>query len=319
MRIPLAFLFVFLFFTSLAHQLTEIDNFGSNPGNLKMYYYRPAHLDTTKEIPMVIVLHGCLQSAEAVSEISGWNKMADLNGFCILYPQQKYTNNYSGCFDWFKKKDVSKGRGEVASIKEMLDYMVTHKGVDKKQVFVSGLSAGAAMAVALMACYPESIQAGAIFAGGPYKVAKSAFQAMFVLWIPPNKSPKRWAKLVIQQNPSYSGPYPRLIAVHGRLDYAVNFHHSWELIQQWSFLHQTDPKADKIEDGFANVKDVCRLGFNDAKGKEVIVFYKIKNLSHALAIDPGNQSNQGGKEAAFSVDKNFHSTYWVAKDFGLVR
>jgi poly(3-hydroxybutyrate) depolymerase len=44
-----------------------------------MHYYRQKNLNTSKEVPMVIVLHGCLQSAEAVKGISGWNKMADFN------------------------------------------------------------------------------------------------------------------------------------------------------------------------------------------------------------------------------------------------
>ncbi len=306
-------------FKGAAHNFIEVSDFGTNPGNLKMYVYKPASLKDSAKVPVVVVLHGCLQNAETVAEISGWNKLADLNGFIVLYPQQKYTNNTTGCFDWFKKKDVSKDRGEVYSIKQMIDYMPAKFNTDSKRVYVTGLSAGAAMAVALMAAYPETVKVGAIFAGGPYKVAKNAFEAMFVLWLPPNKSPKRWAKRVIKQNPDYKSEYPKLIVVHGRLDFVVNIRNSWELIQQWSYLHHTDPKPDKIENGFAKAKDVDRLSYWNKGGEEVIVFYKILGMGHALAVNPGSAPDQGGQDKMFSSDKNFHSTYWVAKDFGIVR
>jgi len=304
---------------SFALDITEIENFGSNPGNLKMYYYKPKNLPDSVKVPVVFVLHGCLQNAENVSELAGWNKLADINGFYVVYPQQKYTNNTSGCFNWFRKKDITKGSGEVCSLKEMIDYMNTNFNTDSSRVFVAGLSAGAAMAVALMADYPESINAGAIFAGAPYKVARNAFAAMFVFWLPPNKSPQKWAKRVIKQNPNFTGDYPRMVVIHGRLDFVVFIRNAYELVQQWTALHKTDVKPEKKERPFNKNPDVTRLAYNDAENKEAVVLYIIKGLGHALALKPGNKDDEGGKIGMFAKDKNFHSTYWVAKDFGLIK
>lgn len=304
---------------SFGLDITEVENFGSNPGNLKMYYYKPKNLPDSAKVPVVFVLHGCLQNAESVSEISGWNKLADINGFYVVYPQQKYTNNTTGCFDWYKKKDITKGSGEVFSIKEMINYMKDNFNTDSSKVFVCGLSAGAAMAVALMADYPESINAGAIFAGGPYKVARNGFEGMFVLWLPPNKSPQKWAKRVLKQNPDYTGKYPRMVVIHGRLDFVVSIRNSYELVQQWTALHHTDVKPDKKERPFNKNPDVTRLAYNDAENKEVVVLYILKGLGHALALNPGNRDDEGGKIGMFAKDKNFHSTFWVAKDFGLIK
>lgn len=304
---------------SFGLDITEVEDFGSNPGNLRMYYYKPKNLPDSVKAPVVFVLHGCLQNAENVAELSGWNKLADLNGFYVVYPQQKYTNNSTGCFNWFRKKDITKGSGEVHSIKQMMDYSNKNFGTDSTRVFVAGLSAGAAMAVALMADYPESIDAGAIFAGGPYMAARNGFEGMFVLWLPPNKSPKKWAKRVYKQNPDYKGKYPRLVVFHGRTDFVVNIRNSWELIQQWSYLHHTDPKYDEKKDDFAGAQGITRLAYKDEKNEEVIIFYKIKKMGHALALDPGNSEDQGGKTGMFAKDKNFHSTYWAAYDFGLIK
>jgi poly(hydroxyalkanoate) depolymerase family esterase len=310
-----------LFFSvnSLAFDITEIENFGSNPGNLKMYYYKPKNLVDSLKAPVVFVLHGCLQNAESVSELAGWNKLADINGFIVVYPQQKYANNSSDWFNWFKKKDITHGSGEVHSIKEMIDYMNSNFNTDSSRIFVSGLSAGAAMTVALMACYPEDVNAGAIFAGAPYKVARNPFEALFVFWLPPNKSDGKWAKLVFKQNPDYTGDYPRMVVVHGRLDFVLSIRNAYELVQQWTAVHKTDVKPQKKERPFNKNPDITRLAYNDAENKEVVVFYILKDIGHALALNPGDKPDEGGKLGMFGKDVNFHSTWWVAKDFGLIK
>ncbi|WP_262266240.1 hypothetical protein [Microvirga yunnanensis] len=50
-------------------KLTEISAFGSNPGNLRMLTYVPPQLPDSA--PLVVVLHGCLQTARAYDEGSG--------------------------------------------------------------------------------------------------------------------------------------------------------------------------------------------------------------------------------------------------------
>ena len=102
----------------------------TNPGNLNGFIHIPKE-KTPKEKnsksakkPLVVVLHGCLQNAETVARQAGWNKLADEYGFYVLYPQQKMINNPNKCFDWFLKNDVTKDKGEVLSIKQMVDFMV---------------------------------------------------------------------------------------------------------------------------------------------------------------------------------------------------
>ncbi len=218
-----------------------------------------------------------------------------------------------------RNKDITRGSGEVHSIKEMIDYMNANFNTDSSRVFVAGLSAGAAMAVALAACYPEDVNAAAIFAGAPYKVARNPFEAMFAFWLPPNKSPQKWAKRVLKQNPNYTGEYPRMIVFHGRLDFVVSIRNSYELVQQWTALHKTDVKPEKKERPFNNNPDITRLAYNDAENKEVVVLYIIKGLGHALALKPGVKDDEGGKTGMFAKDKNFHSTWWTARDFGLLK
>src|SRR5258705_1645466 len=63
----------------------------------------------------------------------------------------------------------------------MIARMVGDFGIDPHRIFVTGLSAGGAMASVLLATYPEVFAGGAIIAGLPYGCATSvqeAFEAM---------------------------------------------------------------------------------------------------------------------------------------------
>ena len=127
-----------------AATLTQVSAFGSNPGNLNMYVYRPATLPDNA--PLVVLLHGCSQDAATYHAHSGWAKYADSLGFALVYAEQKSANNSSSCFNWFQKSDTARGSGEAQSIRSMVDYAVRTYSLDEERVYISGLSAGGAMA-----------------------------------------------------------------------------------------------------------------------------------------------------------------------------
>ncbi|RVD47672.1 PHB depolymerase family esterase, partial [Mesorhizobium sp. M7A.F.Ca.ET.027.03.2.1] len=104
--------------------------------------------------PLVVVLHGCTQNAAGYDRHSGWSQLADEGGFALLYPEQQRANNPNLCFNWFLPADTARDRGEVFSIRQMIETMVVAHGLDRKQIFVTGLSAGGAMAAAMIATYP---------------------------------------------------------------------------------------------------------------------------------------------------------------------
>lgn len=301
-----------------AQQLTRIQNFGSNPGNLKMYVYTPAGLDTSRQTPLVVVLHGCLQSAGAAAKQTGWNKLADTYGFRVLYPQQRILNNPQKCFCWYQRSDIEKGKGESFSIKQMIDEVKRTNAIDSSQVFITGLSAGAAMGVALMADYPEAFNAGAIFAGGAYKTATNIWTGILSLYGWRIKSPEKWGALVREQNPNYTGEYPRMIIYQGKADVVVNKRNGSQLMKQWTNLHGLSTTPTETIRRFAGAKAIEKNIYRTNEGKEAVLYYRIKHLGHALLVDPGKCLNQGGKRGLFSADKNYFSTYWTAVDFGLI-
>lgn len=302
--------------TTLAQTVlfTETD-FGANPGNLGMDYYLPNHpTDTLERKPLLVALHGCSQSTKSMSQTTGWNKLADENNFIILYPSQKRVNNINRCFNWFELDDISKESGELQSIISMIDYLIQKDLVDSNQIYVYGLSAGAAMGVALMAVHPEKFQSGAILAGAPYKIATNKLQGLKVMLKVSDKKPEEWGDLVTKDS---SIVFPKLIVCHGERDFVVDIDNSLELIEQWTYLHHTDANPESIVNPFVN-KNVSRSSFNDTSNNEVVVFYKFKTSGHVIPIDPGNQFNQGGEKHLFTKDIDFFSTYYIAEDFGLI-
>src|SRR6187401_3095712 len=112
-------------------RLREILGFGSNPGNLRMFDYRPSNLADSPAL--VVVLHGCTQTAAGYDLGAGWSTLADRYGFALLLPEQNRSNNPNGCFNWFEPDDTRRGGGEAASIQAMVEKMVHENGIDPRR------------------------------------------------------------------------------------------------------------------------------------------------------------------------------------------
>lgn len=312
----------FLIFSVIFHflavfgngRIIEIQNFGKNDGNLKLFIHPPKNTKIGNQ-PLVIVLHGCSQDALKVSEQSGWSELADIYNFIVIYPEQKITNNVSNCFNWFYKKDIDPKTGESSSILEMVNYMKSNYSIDASKIFIYGLSAGAAMTVNLLANSPETFNAGASLAGGAYGLATNFLQAAKGMMSPPDKTPQEWGELVPK---SSNNQYPKLIVLHGTNDNTVDFRNANELIEQWTDIHKINLEDKIITEKFDQNPLVQQTIFKNQNNEAKVIFYAIKNLGHALPVDPGTSENQGGATGMFAVDCDFFSTYFIAKDFGLI-
>lgn len=297
--------------------LTQIRPFGTNPGNLKLMFYDPGNI--TEKAPLVVVLHGCTQVAKSCAEQTGWNKLAKLNQFYVLYPEQMILNNVENCFNWYREHDQLRDKGEPASIKQMIDYLKKNKQIDSTRIYIIGLSAGGAMSSIMMAVYPELFDKGGVMAAGPYKAAESAVKGGASMLGIVSKSPEDWGALVRKQNPTYHGKYPELVVFHGNKDYVVNINNANQLVKQWTNLHNTDYKEDEHSEEFDGNKDVELTVYKNNQQQEVVRYYKIKHLAHAVPLDTGSCNSQGGKVGLFAIDKNFHSTFWAAAFFGILK
>jgi len=297
--------------SSSAAGLTEVTGFGTNPGNLQMFTYIPTGLATNR--PIVVALHGCTQSAAAYDSETGWTKWADTYQFALVLPQQKHANNPTLCFTNWLPGDQARGGGEALSIKQMTDWVKTTYGSDATRVYVTGLSAGAAMTNVMLAAYPDVFSAGAPVAGVPYKCATTAPQATACNNGSTNLTPAQWGDKVRAAFPSWTGPWPRVSIWHGTADGTVAPMNMTETMEQWTNVNGIDQTADTTD----TVAGYPHNVYKDAGGTARVETYSITGMGHGQPIDPGTGATQCGTATGYNLDVNICASYYISTWFGI--
>jgi poly(hydroxyalkanoate) depolymerase family esterase len=116
-------------------------------------------------LPLIVMLHGCKQSPDDFANGTRMNAAAERHGCFVLYPAQTRAANSSGCWNWFRREDQQRDRGEPAILAGMVGAVSAQYGIDRDRVFAAGLSAGGAMAAVLAVTYPELFAAVGVHSG----------------------------------------------------------------------------------------------------------------------------------------------------------
>lgn len=293
-----------------ARPLQEIDEFGSNPGELRMLTYVPARL--APGAPLVVVLHGCDQTAAAYDRGSGWSTLAERYGFALLFPEQRPANNQNVCFNWFLPGDARRGRGEARSIRQMIDRVVADERLDPRRVFITGLSAGGAMTSVMLATYPEAFAAGAIIAGLPYGAATNQQQALECMFQGRSRPAREWAYLVRRSSP-HKGPWPRISVWHGTADSTVQPMNAGEIIKQWTELHGLPlyPTEADLSNGHQ-----YRF-WRGPDGETLVESHSIAGMQHGVPVASTDAEGAGGAAGPFLLDVGISSSDHIARFWGL--
>ena len=289
--------------------LTEVFDFGGNPGNLRMLTHVPE--DLPQGGALVVVLHGCTQTAASFDRGTGWSTLADRHGFALLFPEQRRANNPLRCFNWFRGEDHARDSGEALSIRQMVARMIADHGIDPKRVYVTGLSAGGAMTSVLLATYPDVFAGGAILSAVPYKAAVGLQEAFDAIFQGKSLPAEEWAARVRAASP-HAGPWPRVQVWHGDADATVKPINQAEIVKQWTAVHglAAAPSVEKMVDG--HLHRVWR----DAEGRDLVESYTVAGMAHGAPIDPHGPDGVGQPQP-FIVDAGISSTGHIARSWGL--
>jgi feruloyl esterase len=292
-------------------RLTEVADFGSNPGGLRMLSYLPA--DLPGGAPLVVALHGCTQTAAGYDAGCGWSDMAARSGFALLLPEQRRANNAHLCFNWFEPGDTARGSGEALSVRQMVEHMVSTHGLDPARVFITGLSAGGAMTSVMLATYPEVFAGGAVVAGLPYGAASGVGEAFSAMARPAALPVPARGNAVRAASP-HRGPWPRVAVWQGEADSTVNPDNADEIVKQWLDLHRLGNHPPNVEQRAAGHS---RRGWQGPDGQVLVECHRIAGMAHGVPIHPGTAEGRCGVAGPYLLDVGVSSTHGILDFWGL--
>lgn len=299
-----------------AAEARQETDFGSNPGNLRMFTYVPDGLDPA--VPLIVVLHGCGQEASAFGRDAGWFAVADRFKTMLLLPEQKDdlphdSNNPFACFNWFQLEDNTRDHGEALSIRQMVEAMVARYSVNRSRIYIVGFSAGGAMTVVMLAAYPELFAGGATIAGVPYGCAKSDRTALQCMNAGVNLSADEWRHRM--GDTSALDRYSPPISIwQGDGDKVVVPLNKLQLVRQWTAVKRISAIPARTEVDGAIVREVFA---NDA-GATAIESVTIRGLGHAFPIRT-DDSLPCGQPGDFVVAAGVCAAAEIVRFWGLTR
>ncbi len=290
-------------------RLHDVPAFGPNPGRLRARAYVPEGLRSGA--PLVVVLHGCTQTAAAYDEGAGWSTLADEAGFALLFPEQQRANNANLCFNWFEPAHIARDGGEVESIRSMIAHMVARHRLDPVRIHVTGLSAGGAMAAVMLVTCPELFAGGAVIAGLPFASAGSIPEALAQMRGEQAADSAELARRARAAS-GHAGPWPTLSIWHGEADRTVVPLNAHAIADSWARLTGIGPQAAQT----AVAGKHSTLSWIGADGKVVMELHSIAGMGHGTPIAPGGAPGSG-RAMPHMLDVGIASTRWIAAGWGI--
>jgi len=271
----------------------------TGPNGERTYFvYTPQKYQISEAVPLVVMLHGCTQNVSAFATGTHMNELAERHNFLVVYPQQSRSAHTYGCWNWFQPINQERESGEAGLLAGILREVVqqtTQWTIDKRRIYVAGISAGGAMAGILGATYPDVFAAIGIHSGIAYKAAQNVHTGM--------RAMRRGGPDAIQQEAfiqTAMGERAHVvptIVMHGTSDFTVASINGDQVVQQWmqanalishgtyqaDFQRPDSIVIDKVPGGRAYEI----LTWNDNKGQPIQQYWKIKGMGHAWSGGKG--------------------------------
>ncbi|TXH68240.1 MAG: PHB depolymerase family esterase [Thiothrix sp.] len=249
-------------------------NFSNEYGSRDYKLYIPSTY-TDQPLPLVIMLHGCTQTAEDFALGTEMNRFAEQYGVLVAYPNQARSANSKGCWNWYKTKNQQANRGEPALIAGLTQAIIQSYHVDPKRVYIAGLSAGGAMASIMGATYPDLYAAVGVHSGLAAGSATNVIAALAAM--------RQGSRSVqaLGQNPGF---VPTIV-FHGDQDQIVNLKNAEQVFAQ------AKQRLEASNDAYFNTEQTTlnppssraytRMQMKDEDGQTQIDYWLVHGAGHA--------------------------------------
>jgi poly(hydroxyalkanoate) depolymerase family esterase len=196
-------------------------------GARRFRLYRPPDVKFGERLPLLVMLHGCGQTADSFAASTRMNRIAARERFLVLYPEQDRLANAQGCWNWFDTRS-GRAQGEAALILTAIDQVCLLYPADRARIALVGLSAGASMAALLVTRHPERFRAVVMHSGVPPGMAHSAMSALGAM------HGRRATSPLAATPQAMTAAWPPLLVIHGAADAVVSVHNGRAAAQAWS-------------------------------------------------------------------------------------
>lgn len=233
--------------------------------------YKPPGVRRNEHLPLLVMLHGCGQDAEALASSSRMNQIAARERFLVLYPEQDRLANMQGCWNWYDTR-TGRAQGEASSINAAIEKICLSQAVDRNKIALAGISAGAGMAVLLATQHPERFRAIAMHSGiapGVAHSSVSAIKAMFGQSATPSPLPAIAATTRL----------PALLVIHGAADHIVAPSNGAEAAIRWA--ERVSARASKPRTVQRGTRYAATITDYRNRGRLIATLCEVNKLGHA--------------------------------------
>lgn len=220
-------------------------------GSRGYWLYKPA-----KTSALIVFLHGCNESALEFAGGARVAVLAEKHDFAALLPEQSNQANPERCWNWFSPLHQFRGQGEPGWLASLTAETRDKLGIDPRNVYVVGLSAGGAMANILASCHRELFSAIAIHSGMPFRAAYDVSTAYWSLRHGGVLASELSGSLSYRCTPGSHEPLPTLL-IHGTNDQRVHPINSEQLASQ--FANYNDHADDGLRNGSFSLREPERM------------------------------------------------------------
>ncbi|MGX0905031.1 poly(hydroxyalkanoate) depolymerase family esterase [Roseovarius sp. MBR-79] len=249
---------------------------------------------------LILMLHGCNQTPDDFAIGTHMNDLAERHGLALAYPAQTRRQNAAGCWNWFKPGNQMRGMGEPAILAALTRKLMREFGLGRDAVFVTGLSAGGAMAMILADVYPDVFTAAGAHSGLARGAAWDTLSAMSAMH---NGGAPNGALVPVIPP---ARPVRRII-FQGAEDRTVNPLNAGFIVAAGMGGEITPCKEVRRA---VRGRDYCRSSYADPKGAVRIELWMIAGTGHAWSGGraAGSYTDPKGPDASAQMVRFFLDT-----------